>query len=434
MANISTYLQKIMDAVYGEEVRGSIYNALVAMNAESTNAMQYASTARDSAQASATEAASSATTAGQKATAAANSASVAAVSEAQAKISEQNAATSAFDASDAATRAATSEQNAANSEALARQKAQEADTSKSAAALSAANAAASEAAAQTYRNQAETFAGQALTDKNAADAAKAGAEAAQLAAENARDAARTSEQNAKASETTVLSAQGIAVQAKTDAEAANAAAQQAKDDAEDAKDDAEAAADAAADSASNAAASALSAQQYSGKPARPDPTTKTWWIWNSMTQQYEDSGIGSDIEGPQGVGISDIQLTSGDHTPGTTDIYTVYLTNGGTYNISVWNGRNGEGAGDVLGKSFELLIPAAGWSDGRITVADNRLIALSTHKYFITADEASREEYLNCEVRALDITSDGFITFVNSTDPIEDLNVSVLRFELSANG
>lgn len=434
MANISTYLQKIMDAVYGEEVRGSIYNALVAMNAESTNAMQYASTARDSAQASATEAASSATTAGQKATAAANSASVAAVSEAQAKISEQNAATSAFNASDAATRAATSEQNAANSEVLARQKAQEADTSKSTAAASAANAAASEAAAQMYRDQAETLAGQVLTDKNAADAAK-------LAAEAARDAAKVSEQNAKTSETNALAAQNISVQSKTDAEAANTAAQAAKQAAldaqqaaEDAKDDAEAAADAAADSASNAAASALSAQQYSGKPARPDPTTKTWWIWNSMTQQYEDSGFGSDIEGPQGVGISDIQLTSGDHTPGTTDIYTVYLTNGGTYNISVWNGRNGEGAGDVLGKSFELLIPAAGWSDGRITVADNRLIALSTHKYFITADEASREEYLSCEVRALDITTDGFITFVNSTDPTEDLTVSVLRFELSANG
>ena len=32
MANISTYLQKILSAVYGEEVRGSIHDAIDAMN------------------------------------------------------------------------------------------------------------------------------------------------------------------------------------------------------------------------------------------------------------------------------------------------------------------------------------------------------------------------------------------------------------------
>ena len=42
MANISTYLQKIMAAVYGEEVRGSIHDALAAMNTESSNAMEFA--------------------------------------------------------------------------------------------------------------------------------------------------------------------------------------------------------------------------------------------------------------------------------------------------------------------------------------------------------------------------------------------------------
>ena len=41
MANISTYLQKILAAVYGEEVRSSIHDALAAMNVESSNAMQF---------------------------------------------------------------------------------------------------------------------------------------------------------------------------------------------------------------------------------------------------------------------------------------------------------------------------------------------------------------------------------------------------------
>ena len=58
----------------------------------------------------------------------------------------------------------------------------------------------------------------------------------------------------------------------------------------------------------------------------------------------------------------------------------------------------------------------------------------STHKYFVSADEASREEYLECNVQPRDITTTGFITFKNDTDPSEDITVNVIRFELSANG
>ena len=138
--------------------------------------------------------------------------------------------------------------------------------------------------------------------------------------------------------------------------------------------------------------------------------------------------------GPTGNGIKDIQLTKGDHTPGTTDIYTVTTTDGTTYSISVYNGRNGTGAGDVLGIWFDLVLPASGWVNGEITIADSRLMALSTHKYFVSADEASREEYLECGVQPRDITTTGFITFKNDTDPSEDITVNVIRFELSANG
>lgn len=56
MANISTYLGKILTAIYGEEVRGAIHNALAAMNTESSQAMEYAAGARDSAQSYANDA------------------------------------------------------------------------------------------------------------------------------------------------------------------------------------------------------------------------------------------------------------------------------------------------------------------------------------------------------------------------------------------
>ena len=40
MANVSTYLAKILAAVYGEEVRQSIHDAIAAMNVESSQAIQ----------------------------------------------------------------------------------------------------------------------------------------------------------------------------------------------------------------------------------------------------------------------------------------------------------------------------------------------------------------------------------------------------------
>lgn len=306
MADISTEIKKIQSAIYGEEVRGSICDALLLMNEESSTAMAQASTAKDSATASAMAARDAAATAEQKADAAV-------ISEANAKASEEKVARHASDA-----------------------------------AAAAAGAEASEAAAETARTDAE----------------------------DARDRAKTSE--------------------------------------------------------TNAAASALSAKQYSGKPSKPQDGT--WWIWDADKQEYINSGIGCELEGPAGNGIRGIQLTSGDHTPGTTDIYTVTMTDGTTTTISVYNGRNGTGAGDVLGIAFDLILTASGWVNGEITVADSRLLASAVHKYLIDTDEASREAYLDCNVRARNITTTGFITFTSDTDPTEDLTVNVIRLELSANG
>lgn len=131
--------------------------------------------------------------------------------------------------------------------------------------------------------------------------------------------------------------------------------------------------------------------------------------------------------------IQSIQLTQGNHTPGSTDIYTVTMTDGSKYNIAVYNGLNGTGTGDVLGIHFDLVLPASGWSNGSITVAESRLVAAAKYKYLIDAYEASREEYLECNVRPKDISTTGFITFVNDTDPIKDITVNIVRLELSVN-
>lgn len=432
MANISTYLQKILSAIYGEEVRGSIHDALAAMNTESSSAMEYAKTAKDSAAASASTASIKATAASASAQAAKTSENNAKISETNAKASETVATNKAGEATTAAAEAKDSETAAKASELMATQKAEEAADSQAAAALSEAEAKAAEERAKAVKTEVEALGAVVSADKTAVEADR-------IAAEAARDAAALSETNALTSANTALNAEARAGVAKDDAEVAAEAARKhkvdaeaAKTGAEDAKADAEAAKKAASDSADDAAVSALSAEQYSGKP--PKPQDGTWWIWDVGKQDYVDTHIGCELVGPIGIGIEDIQLTTGDHTPGTTDIYTVKLTDGTTYNISVYNGRNGTGAGDVLGICFDLVIPAAGWKDGEITIADSRLLALSTYKYLIDADEASCEEYLDCGVRAKNIRTTGFITFTNKTDPTEDLTVNVMRLEMSANG
>ena len=410
MADISSFLKKILSAIYGEEVRGSIHDALAAMNTESSSAMEFASTAKDSAQANAAAAKKSAEDAEKKATSASESAAAAALSEGSIKTSEENVNKQAADTKEAAAGAKASETEAKNSEEIAKQKAQEATDAKTAATLAEGEVKAAEERVRTIRSEAETLGAQATADRNAAEEARTAAEA-------ARDAAANSQNGAKASE-------DAAAASKTDAEAAKTAAENARESAENSEANAKTYKESAAESAATA-------QQYSGKP--PKPENGTWWIWDAEKGTYVNTNISCELTGPTGNGIQSIQLTQGNHTPGSTDIYTVTMTDGSKYNIAVYNGLNGTGTGDVLGIHFDLVLPASGWSNGSITVAESRLVAAAKYKYLIDAYEASREEYLECNVRPKDISTTGFITFVNDTDPIKDITVNIVRLELSVN-
>ena len=410
MADISSFLKKILSAIYGEEVRGSIHDALAAMNTEASSAMEFASTAKDSAQANAAAAKKSAEDADKKATSASESAAAAALSEGSIKTSEENVNKQAADAKEAAAGAKASETEAKNSEEIAKQKAQEATDAKTATTLAEGEVKAAEERVRTIRSEAETLGAQATADRNAAEEARAAAEA-------ARDAAVNSQNGAKASE-------DAAAVSKTDAEAAKTVAENARESAENSEANAKTYKESAAESAATA-------QQYSGKP--PKPENGTWWIWDAEKGIYVNTNISCELTGPTGNGIQSIQLTQGNHTPGSTDIYTVTMTDGSKYNIAVYNGLNGTGTGDVLGIHFDLVLPASGWSNGSITVAESRLVAAAKYKYLIDAYEASREEYLECNVRPKDISTTGFITFVNDTDPVKDITVNIVRLELSVN-
>lgn len=125
MADVNTYLAQILSATYGEEVRSAIHNSINAMNIESSNAMEYAETAQDSAAASAIAAQTSAGNAQASAASAASSS----VSATNSKSSAENSATSAASSATAAANSATAALTAKNDALQAAQNAEEAKNS-----------------------------------------------------------------------------------------------------------------------------------------------------------------------------------------------------------------------------------------------------------------------------------------------------------------
>lgn len=158
MASIDTYLQKILEAVYGEEVRGSIHDAIAAMNEESTRAEAAAISAQNSATAKAAEATEQARIATEQQEEATRQAEEATrqAEEAtrQADIAIENAAEATAQQEEATRQAeeATAQQEEATRQAnIAIAKAGEASESET-------NAATSEGNALYYMHQAEEFA------------------------------------------------------------------------------------------------------------------------------------------------------------------------------------------------------------------------------------------------------------------------------------
>ena len=309
--------------------------------------------------------------------------------------------------------------------------------------------------------------------KESVDASEANVSALEASAQDAKTEAAASAASAAAS----------AGSASADAQktaADRTAAESAKEAAEAAQQEAESAADTAAGKAQEAADAAGTAIQYSGKP--PKPQDGTWWVWNADAQEYRDTGIKSvlsivksypsvgdmeadlanmqegdlviiassvgdednsklfvhggaawvflsDLSGLEGVGIASWERTSGDGSPGTADGYTLTLTDGRTFTYSVYNGRDGVGAGDVLGVPFSLELPAGGWSDGDLTVSSPLLLAAGRYSYLVGPAPASRDEYTECVIWAERLTEDGKLLFHSEFDPESTLSVQVLRFE-----
>lgn len=228
-----------------------------------------------------------------------------------------------------------------------------ADASAKAAASSAAAAAASATgvdekvqAAQTAATNAaksETVAKDAQTAaanaQKAAESAQTGAQAAKTAAESAQEAAESAKDAAAGSSTAAGQKAAQAAQSAEDAASAKSAAETAKADAQ-----------AARDAIVNMIVDAVTLE--TGKPA----TVSKSIVDNVYKLVFGLPRGDTGAPGPQGAtgnGISDIALKNGTHAPGTSDVYTITLTDGTTFDFEVYNGANGQGAGDMLASVYD---------------------------------------------------------------------------------
>nr|DAM83326.1 MAG TPA: hypothetical protein [Bacteriophage sp.] len=228
-----------------------------------------------------------------------------------------------------------------------------ADASAKAAASSAAAAAASATgvdekvqAAQTAADNAaksETAAKDAqiaaTNAQKAAESAQTGAQTAQTAAESAQEAAESAKDAAAGSSTAAGQKATQAAQSAEDAASAKSAAETAKNDAQ-----------AARDAIVNMIVEAVTLE--TGTPA----TVSKSLVDNVYKLVFGLPRGGTGAPGPKGAtgnGISGIALKSGNHAPGTSDVYTITLTDGTTFDFTVYNGANGAGAGDMLASVYD---------------------------------------------------------------------------------
>lgn len=228
-----------------------------------------------------------------------------------------------------------------------------ADASAKASASSAAAAAASATGVDEKVQAAQTAATNAAKSETAAKDAQTGAANAQKAAESAQTGAQAAKTAAESAQEAAESAKDTAVGSSTDAGQNATQAAQSAEDAAAAKSAAETAktdAQAARDAIVNMIVEAVTLE--TGKPA----TVSKSLVDNVYKLVFGLPRGNTGAQGPRGAtgnGISGIALKSGTHAPGTSDVYTITLTDGTTFDFEVYNGANGQGAGDMLASIYD---------------------------------------------------------------------------------
>lgn len=264
----------------------------------------------------------------------------------QAEQSAQSAASSAASVGTSATQAAQS--------AIAAQNAQQAAESAKTDAQSAAQTAA--AAVDDVQGYANTASSAAASAQGYASSAQSAQQAAESASASAIQAATIAQSSAESAQQDALSASGYAGTAQQNAASAQSAASAAATSA--------IAAGEAQEAIENMIVDAITLE--TGQPASVSKSLVDEIVKLTFGLPRGDKGETGDI-GAEGVGIVSITLTSGNHAPGTSDTYTITLSDDSTFEFLVYNGTNGAGAGDFLADGTVPMTGALQMNNNRIT-------------------------------------------------------------------
>lgn len=113
-------------------------------------------------------------------------------------------------------------------------------------------------------------------------------------------------------------------------------------------------ANAAAGSANEAKKAEEAAKAASDHPPQVNTSNGYWQTWDRGTGQYVDTPIKAEGPvGPQGTSVTDIRQTAGTGAPGTTDTYTIAMSDGSKFFLHVYNGMDGAGAGDMRMDAYD---------------------------------------------------------------------------------
>ena len=328
------------DADPGKDPTPDQYQQMLALTSKVASRLDELDSVESSVKSSEQKAAASATAASSSAAMAKNSAAAAQTSATAATGAKTGAEKAQGEAEKAKTAAAISAHNAqvwaeggtlkdadggndpSGARDGAKQFAEKAAAAKELAVQSATSAAGAQANASKAAQEAATRANQAQQSASAADSSR-------IAAETAAKNAKASETNAQASEAAAGGAAEAAQEAKTGAEKARTAIENMLVEA------------VTLASGQNATVSKSLVDQVVkltfGLPAGPA---------GKDGAQGEPGRDGP--QGPQGVGITSIDRTAGNGAPGTTDTYTITLSNGSSTTFTVYNGANGDGSGDFM--------------------------------------------------------------------------------------
>lgn len=298
-----------------------------------------------------------------------------AAEDAQAAADDAESALSQLD--DAVTQAQSAQAAAESAQELAESAKESAESAKNAA----------ESASETasgYAKSAESSKNEAVSAQQAAETAKNNAEASAIGAANSASQAVQSASDASVSATEAASSATAASQAANSAESAQALAETAQSGAEDAETGAEAARDAIL----NMIVEAITLE--TGQPATVTKGLVDQVYKLTFGLPKGDTGD-TGATGPQGVSIESILLTSGNHAPGTTDTYTITLSNDSTFQFTVYNGANGTGVGDFMASG---VVPMT----GNLQMDSHKITGVANAE---NSDEAVNKGQLDAAIQAL---------------------------------